>query len=539
MLLTYKINRDNRDPLNFRAKKKSMLIFFSIITVAVNAAPVVPNVQKLFDLIDARQKAFDIPGMAVSVIEPINSDGPGKRKLSFHTKGFTNIDTKQPFTTTTLFPCASMTKLMTAHAVGVLVDSKNTTWEQPISTNYRIHFNNATWNDTVNLLDLLSHRTGLDPLMEWAAADLPVDDIITAAEQAPSVSTFRDSFNYNNHFFSLVGRMMSKGSSDPFDGWKALIKTHIFDKLGMNSSTVEASDYFNGQNTAFPHMYSPEPISSNGSYVVKPKNVTSWAFTKVAPAAGVVSSIEDFSKWLSYLLDSFKGNAKTQIVSKESHDMIFKNHTKEFQYGLGVFSASFGNETFYSHTGDADGVTSIFCLFPKTDLALVIVHNSNNKALFGDAECAHIFEVLVHGNGTRMETRTSFTSSFWDQTVGMTNNLARSVRDYVKNQTTNTTLPIESYIGVFNSTGSDKYGFNVTLVNSWPLILNFEVVYPFKVQPTLPSYKSYKMLHQGGDGFSIIYGTHSFPSSGDVKFVIEKEKVVGINITAPLPLSNF
>ena len=69
-----------------------------------NAAPVVSNVQKLFQLADARQSAFGIPGMAIAVVEPINSDGPGKRKVSLHVNGVTNIETKQPITTSTLFP---------------------------------------------------------------------------------------------------------------------------------------------------------------------------------------------------------------------------------------------------------------------------------------------------------------------------------------------------------------------------------------------------------------------------------------------------
>ena len=428
---------------------------------------------------------------------------------------------------------------MTAHAAALLVDSKNLTWEQPISNDYRTHFNNATWKDSVTLVDLLSHRTGLDGFMQFAAADLPTDEIIRFSEQAPSVGTFRDSYNYNNQFFSLVGRMMSKGSSDPFDGWKSLIKTHIFDKLGMNSSTVEASDYFNGQNTAFPHMYSPEPISSNGSYVVKPKNVTSWAFTKVAPAAGVVTTVEDITKWLSYLLHSFKGNTTAQIVSKESHDMIFKVHNLPGSTGLGVFNGTHYNQTYFLHQGDADGVSSELCLSPVYEVGIFVIVNTNDKHLYLSVECRAMFDIVVHNNATNFTIVTNEKLEEKKVDIQKQNTLSRAVADYGKNATVDTTLPIQSYVGIFNTTEDMIHGYNVTIQSIMPLILNFEHVYPFKVQPTMPHYKNYQLLHQGGDEFALVIGNHSFPTEGSVTFLIGNNAVVGLNLTTPLPLDRF
>ena len=248
---------------------------------------------------------------------------------------------------------------------------------------------------------------------------------------------------------------------------------------------------------------------------------------------------EDITKWLSYLLDSFKGNATAQIVSKESHGIIFKLHNRAGNYSLGVFQYPYKNGSFYEHQGHLNGISYDFCFSAVHDMGYFVATNTDDEEIYKETDCAAILDLIAHGNTTGFIAATNEKLRLRDEKVSNQTKSLRAVADYGKSATFSTTLPIQSYLGMVNTTEDIIHGYNITLVSPLPMILNFEQIFPFKVQPTMPFYKNYQLLHQGGDEFAILIGNHSFPTEGSVTFLITSNRVVGLNVTTPLPLARF
>ena len=72
------------------------------------------------------------------------------------------IIAKLPFTTRTVVPIASNTKLFTATAVGLLVEEGKLDWDKPVRQYVPgIQFYDDQLGATVTIRDMLSHRTGI------------------------------------------------------------------------------------------------------------------------------------------------------------------------------------------------------------------------------------------------------------------------------------------------------------------------------------------------------------------------------------------
>jgi CubicO group peptidase (beta-lactamase class C family) len=100
-------------------------------------------------------KDWNAPGVGVGIV--VND------KLVFAKGyGYRDYEKKLPFTSNTMSPIASNTKLFTAIAAGMLVEEGKLTWDKPVRESVpTIRFYNNQLSDTVTLGDMLSHRTGI------------------------------------------------------------------------------------------------------------------------------------------------------------------------------------------------------------------------------------------------------------------------------------------------------------------------------------------------------------------------------------------
>ena len=117
------------------------------------------NVTQALDGFDAYMakalKDWNAPGAGVGIV--VND------KLVFAKGyGFRDYEKKLPFTSTTMSPIASNTKLFTAIAAGMLVEEGKLSWDKPVRESVpNIRFYNDQLNNSVTLRDMLSHRTGI------------------------------------------------------------------------------------------------------------------------------------------------------------------------------------------------------------------------------------------------------------------------------------------------------------------------------------------------------------------------------------------
>jgi CubicO group peptidase (beta-lactamase class C family) len=342
------------------------------------------RVDELFKVYDDSRKQMHIPGMGMVIITPTK---PGDMNRDVHIRGFgvASEKTQEPINADTIFCVASTTKLFNAHALGILVDQQKLDWEAPIKNYSKVFFKNQTMADNVNLIDLLSHRTGFARHDSLTAMNVPPSQIFELYQSTDPVCEFRNSFVYSNIMQSFAGSLANHAlgiaSEDAFEGWRQIVEREIFAKLGMSRSFVRYEDFHRQTNKASRHIFNmikntTRELSDDSSLP---------AFRNDAPAGAIATTLSDFSKWLSYLLDASQLKSNSSILSRKSHDVIFSVHNSAVHgdkslignasYGLSVHVRKYRNKLVYFHGGDREGMKTLFCVFPEDNIASVMMWN--------------------------------------------------------------------------------------------------------------------------------------------------------------------
>jgi CubicO group peptidase (beta-lactamase class C family) len=100
-------------------------------------------------------KDWNVPGIGVAVVS-------GDKVIFAKGYGYRDHGAKLPFTTRTVVPIASNTKLFTATAAGLLVEDGKLAWDEPVRRYVpTIEFYDDRLDSTVTIRDMLAHRTGI------------------------------------------------------------------------------------------------------------------------------------------------------------------------------------------------------------------------------------------------------------------------------------------------------------------------------------------------------------------------------------------
>src|SRR3984893_5435539 len=114
--------------------------------------------------------------------------------------GYRDYEKKLPFTTATVCPIASNTKLFTAVAAGMLVEDGKLTWDKPVRESVpTIRFYHEGLNNNITLRDMLSHRTGVtrhDTI--WYKSDFTRRELFDRLKYLEPQEPMRQAFLYNN-----------------------------------------------------------------------------------------------------------------------------------------------------------------------------------------------------------------------------------------------------------------------------------------------------------------------------------------------------
>src|SRR6476646_882694 len=138
---------------------RAMKFAISLLLVATAAIAQPADIrQKLagFDEYMAKTlKDWNAPGVGVGIV--VNNELVFAKGY-----GYRDYEKKLPFTSRTMSPIASNTKLFTAVSAGMLVEEGKLAWDKPVRESVpQIRFYNDLLNNTITLRDMLSHRTGI------------------------------------------------------------------------------------------------------------------------------------------------------------------------------------------------------------------------------------------------------------------------------------------------------------------------------------------------------------------------------------------
>ena len=430
---------------SFKSIRYLPLILFSLFfTVAQSQQPAFIT-DSLDRYIEQGLKDWDLPGLSIVVVK----DGKVVVKKGY---GVRDITTKQPVDANTLFMIASNTKLFTGTSLALLDYRNRLSLNDKITKyfpDYRLNKNTTT--ELVTVRDLLSHRIGTKTFQGdftfWNST-LSRKQIMQRMRLLVPVGLYRQDFGYCNSCFLTAGQVIPKVTGKQ---WEDFVKDSIVRPLQMNHTLVLSTNIDKQQNVATPYTTSFTGILKKVPY-------DNW--NNLAPAASIVSNVDDLSHWLMFQLDSGRYNGKqilpfavlqktrdVNIITGSRKSSMFPMHFRG--YGLGLFVADYNGRQLYWHTGGAGGMVSNVCFVPEEGLGISILTNNDNQSFFE----ALRYQILDAYLGVPYVNRSrQMLSGFND---GMKEDLKR-IDDYKKRISGQAPpLSINNYTGVYTN---DLYG---------------------------------------------------------------------------------
>ena len=293
--------------------------------------------------------------------------------------GFKDTDKRYPINPDeTVFRLASVSKVFTAIAIMQLVDKKKINLKDDIR-NYLgdISFHNP-FSEPVTVEHLLLHTTGFEN-----SGDITLEDQYTNFENFIGMKDYilnhmpsvirkpGTSYMYDNFASLLQGYIIELVSKIPFQEY---MMKYIFEPLEMNcSSFLPDSELRDRMATA--HDMWGNPINP---YVLNPT---------VMPNGGMVATVKDIGKFMSFFLNGNKVNPKTErlLTSDTIHSMtIYRTAIHELlpdsTYG---FEAPFqipgarNDSKVIAKAGNINGYDAYMWMIPKENFGVFVAVNQN------------------------------------------------------------------------------------------------------------------------------------------------------------------
>ncbi|WP_375283912.1 serine hydrolase [Marinicauda pacifica] len=324
-------------------------------------------------------EAFDIPGMAVSVVR-------GGDVIFTQTYGVRDVRAPEvPVDENTIFPFASVGKAFTTAALAMLVDEGKLNWDDPVRRFIpEFEMSDPYITEHFSVRDLVTHRSGLPlgagDLLVFPDADPEVSDILAAIRNIPPETSFRAEYAYDNLMYVIAGEVAARAAGKP---WHEVIEDRIFEPLGMESCQALPSEAAADDNTVTQHSRAPGETEATP---IDPRYIVG---DNTAPAGGLSCSIADLSTWAQFWLNEGVGPDGERLLSQEQVEELWSPVTPQTVsplleqlsgthfslYALGWSLRDFHGEFFVGHSGGLLGAASYFGLLPDQDLAVFVTSN--------------------------------------------------------------------------------------------------------------------------------------------------------------------
>jgi CubicO group peptidase (beta-lactamase class C family) len=325
-------------------------------------------------------KDWNLPGLSVVIVK----DGSVIWMKGY---GVRDLETNIPVDENTLFMIASNTKLFTGSSLALLETQGKLSLNDPVTKyfpSYRLF--DSTSTRLVTIRDMLSHRIGTKTFegdFTFWNTSLSREEIMKRMRYLKPPNHFRQEFGYCNSCFLTAGQVIPIVSGE---SWEHFVQSHFLSPLGMDHSLVLSTGVASQANVASPYTT---------AYTDKISRVPYDNWNNLAPAASIVSNVNDLSHWLFMQLDSgrYQGKEiiswealqKTRIANTWVKSIKSARFPTHFQgYGLGLFMADYAGKQIYWHTGGAGGMVSNVCFVPEVKLGIAILTNNDNQSFFED-----------------------------------------------------------------------------------------------------------------------------------------------------------
>lgn len=287
----------------------------------------------------------------------------------------------------TLYYAGSTTKAQTAACLSSLIQKgslKGSGWDTKISAilgdDFAVQDEWATKHLTIE--DAVSHRSGMsrhDRALQRDSRNgrpLSTRQIVRNMRNLPYVREPRARFIYGNYMYITLSLVIEKLTKKPLG---RVMRETIWKPLGMRSTYFglrEAQAWAPRYQLATGYVWNNE--------TKKRSQAAHMPLTDLSGAAAVISSVNDYAKWIQGLLGEEK------LFSEDVHSDIRKGRTIHIAnnygafdvslYSLGWFRRTFKGRIYYWHDGSMIGHKSLIYWFPNDKFGFVIFANGDDAA---------------------------------------------------------------------------------------------------------------------------------------------------------------
>ena len=336
-----------------------------------------PDLSRLDAYFEMARSAWEVPGLAVAVLhrgKAVLAKGYGVRE-----RGKTEAAGPD-----TLFAIASNTKAFTAATVAILVEEGKLKWDTRVADllpGFQIFDPYVTAELRVD--DLFCHRAGFRTFsgdLLWLGTPYDRKEILRRARYLRPWGRFRASYGYSNLMYLAAGEIVATLAGK---SWEEFVRERLIEPLGMKRTVLSVKDVAARGDVAMPHG-----VYGNGN---EPIEWSNWDI--MAPAGGIISSVNDMSRWLLLQLGGGTLDGRKYFSEESQRRMwILHNplslteearkrnpHTHFTGYGLGWALSDYRGRLTCQHGGAYEGMASRVALMPEEGLGIVVLTNSNNN----------------------------------------------------------------------------------------------------------------------------------------------------------------
>ncbi len=352
--------------------------------------PEVQGAQRLFSAwIEGQLLNRGLPGVVVGVV----SDQQLVWAQGF---GYADVDAKVPMTPDVKFRMASHSKLFTATSIMQLRERNKVRLDDRVEQHlswFKVKPSGAD-DGPITIEQLLTHSSGLprEAGDHWTTYSFPTEEQLHAlmpAREAAFPAQVR--WKYSNLAYSVAGMVVETASGER---WTDYLQRHIFDPLGMTSSSVdkEVPGLAKGYGRRMP----------DGS-----REVFGFVDARgMAAATGLTSTVGDMAKFVSAQFRRGPMGGAQILGSgslREMHRVRSVENTWTSGNAIGFSVTRAGDKTYVGHGGGYPGYTTYTMINLDAKVGVIVLTNAGDSNPFGMAQqlMNSVGEAVAKASATR------------------------------------------------------------------------------------------------------------------------------------------
>jgi len=316
------------------------------------------------DLLIDRMEEQSIPGLSVAV-------GMHGEVLWSEGFGWADLENRVPVWPETKFRVASISKALTAAAVGKLMEEGRLDLDAPVQE-YLPSFPEKRWPVTTRLLG--GHLAGMRHYrgLEFQSME-HYGDVVEALEIFSADTLLHEpgtAYEYSTYGWNLISAVVQSAAGEPYLDY---MRRAVFEPAEMDETVAEHVDSLIYRRSRAYHRTEDDRIM-NAPYV---DNSNKWA------GGGFLSTAPDLARFGMAHLDG-------TLLRRETLETLWTSQAttegEETGYGIGWRVATWEGRQVVYHTGGAVGGTTVLVIYPEEGLVVSLLANIQNAGQTGNAE---------------------------------------------------------------------------------------------------------------------------------------------------------